>query len=209
MAMVAEAAAEAAIPGEAGRIHGPADTAVALEPVSQCQASGGEERIMGDQLDKWIEANSRTLQALAGPGQPGIPPSAVPGVPGAPGAPEPAFGPQPTGQPPGGPPAQGAFPPGATDYSGAFPGPAPAATPQPAAFDMPIMQPQAAPVEPKGPPTAAPKPRPKGKRADDEPIGMERPPASRPRNSMPSRLAHRHRKAWARKRSGRPCSSSG
>jgi hypothetical protein len=39
---------------------------------------------------------------------------------------------------------------------------------------MPIMQPQAAPVEPKGPPTAAPKPRPKGKRADDEPIGMEK-----------------------------------
>jgi hypothetical protein len=118
---------------------------------------------MGQQLEQWIEANSRTLQALAGPGQ-GIPPAAIPGTPGAPGAPQPAFGPQPAAAPP-----QAAFPQGATDYSGAF---APEPTPeqlataqgaQPAAFDMPFMQPPAPGAAPPATQPAttgvAPKPR--------------------------------------------------
>lgn len=94
-------------------------------------------------LDQWLDQNSRTLAQLAGPSA-GIPPAAIPGTPGAPGAPQPAFGPQPAAAPP-----QAAFPQGATDYSSAFP---PEPTPeqmamaqgaQPAAFDMPFMQPQA------------------------------------------------------------------
>lgn len=142
-----------------------------------------EERIMGDKLNEWIDANSATLQALSGPGQPGIPPSAIPGAAGAPGAPPPgpAF-------PPGQPEAAGGFPapqaaagPGPIDYSSAFP---PEPTPeqmataqgaQPPAFDMPMMQPpQAEPVEIGGPqpgqppPAAAPKPKPK-----KDAIGME------------------------------------
>ncbi len=131
---------------------------------------------MGDKLNEWIDANSATLQALAGPGQPGIPPSAIPGAAGPPGGPPPAF-------PPGQPATAGGFPaPQAAagnapvDYSGAFP---PAPTPeqiatargaQPPAFDMPFMQPQgptAAPVDVQAPapPEKRPAPKPKPKDA--------------------------------------------
>lgn len=91
-------------------------------------------------LDQWLDQNSRTLQALAGPGSPGALPPGYPGTgtPGVADAPQPAFGPQPTAAP-----AQAGFPQGATDYSSAFPEAAPATAPQPAAFDMPFMQPQA------------------------------------------------------------------
>ena len=146
---------------------------------------------MGEQLQKWIDANSATLQALAGPGQ-GIPPSAMPG----------AAPPQAPAFPPGdsvrG--VEGPFPPEAfaaqPATAGGFPAPqapqgsvrgaegpfppeafGPAADPQapqasvrgvegpfpPEAFGAP----QAAPVDVAGPqpgqapPAAAPKPKPK------------------------------------------------
>ena len=122
---------------------------------------------MGDKLNEWIDANSATLQALSGPGQPGVPPSAMPGAAPPPGAPPPGFPPAGPAAAGGFPPPQAGAPPGATDYSGAFPGAAPAGAPQPPAFDMPMMQPQAAPVDVAGPqpgappPAEAPKPKPK------------------------------------------------
>lgn len=131
---------------------------------------------MGDKLNEWIDANSATLQALAGPGQPDIPPSAIPGAAGPPGAPPPGF-------PPGQPPTAGGFPapqaaagPGPIDYSSAFP---PEPTPeqmatargaQPPAFDMPFMQPQGPTAQPvdvqaPAPPEKRPAPKPKAKDA--------------------------------------------
>ncbi len=131
---------------------------------------------MGDKLNEWIDANSATLQALSGPGQPGIPPSAIPGAAGAPGSPPPG---PPAAFPPAAPAAAGGFPaPQAAagnapvDYSGAFPGPAPASAPPPPAFGMEMMQPKAQPVEVTGPPQpepqAAPKPKPKDAVGFDE-----------------------------------------
>jgi hypothetical protein len=138
--------------------------------------------IMGDKLNEWIDANSATLQALSGPGQPGIPPSAMPGQAPPPGTPPPAF-------PPGQPAAAGGFPPGAPQGSvrgveGPYPpsafGPDPQAPqasvrgvegPYPPEAFGPAAAPQAVPVDVAGPqpgqapPAAAPKPKPKGKDA--------------------------------------------
>ncbi len=133
---------------------------------------------MGDKLNEWIDANSATLHALSGPGQPGIPPSAIPGAAGAPGAPPP--GAPPPAFPPGQPAAAGGFPPPQASVRGAT-GPyppeafAPAGAPQgsvrgatgpyPQEAFGPGPAPQAAPVEVTGPPApeprAAPKPKPK------------------------------------------------